>query len=46
MKLLDNIKNKKIRIIMAQVAVDKNGTECILCCNCIKGCPKNALDLK
>ena len=24
----------------------KNGTECILCCNCIKECPKKALDLK
>lgn len=23
----------------------KNGTECILCCNCIKECPKKALDL-
>ena len=23
----------------------KNGTECILCCNCINSCPKKALKL-
>ena len=24
----------------------KNGTECILCCECTKVCPKNTLDIK
>ena len=24
----------------------KNGTECILCCQCIEVCPQHALDIK